>query len=244
MKTLRAIGIFLLISILQSMAEINRTFYWTDEEIDRFYGDAASDRGTASQYASLQRLRETVRNAGQKTPHELIPDLGEALRKLARENIFQVRERIEVYDLVQSTLLSVPGHARYFADEIRREQKEVTQYPTSTGPRVDYDFNRGLYFLTLRHLPSPETIAVLGDFLADDKDQPGPRDPSKSYDYDIPPANCYYAAETLDKIGLRNPPVPAARHQVFPLALLAHGSGVRKQPDRLLVDLSRRAGYL
>ena len=67
-------------------------------------------------------------------------------------------------------------------------------YPTTTGPRGSYDFNRGIYFLTMRHLPSRETIAVLGDFLADDKDQPGPLDPSKSYDYDLPPANSHYSA--------------------------------------------------
>jgi hypothetical protein len=221
MKTLRFIGIIFLISILQSMAEINRTFYWTDEEIDRFYADAASDRGTASQYASLQRLRETVRNVGQKTPHELIPDLGEALRKLSRENIFQVRERIEVYELVQSTLLSVPGHARFFADEIRREQKEVAQYPANTGPRISYDRNRSKYFITLTHLPSPETIAVLGEFLSDDIDTPRLRISPHSDWGENPRANSFTSTNALSLIGLRDPPASKDSYDADPDAHLA-----------------------
>jgi hypothetical protein len=162
-----------------------------------------------------QKLKE----AKSLTPEKRISYLWLGLRNMGhRKSSDNHSSEVQIiYQKIQDELLSIPGHARYFADEIKREQHQVAHYPTVTGPRGTYDFNRGLYFLTMRHLPSPETIAVLGDFLADDKDQPDPRDPSKSYDYDIPLANSHHAAETLDKIGLRDPPVPPARHQVSPL---------------------------
>jgi hypothetical protein len=126
-----------------------------------------------------------------------------------------------VFEEIQSTMLSQPGHARYFADEIKREQKDVANYPTVAGPRVSYDRMRGMYFLTMRHLPSPETIAVLGEFLSDDKDQPGPLDPSKNYDYDLPPANSVYSAGAINNIGLRDPPMNTGANAAHPDDLLA-----------------------
>ena len=77
----------------------------------------------------------------------------------------------------------------------------------NTGPRVSYDFNRKVYFQTLRHLPSPETISVLGGFLSDDTDTPTVRISPDSDWGENPRANSYHSSWTIMNIGLRDPPV-------------------------------------
>lgn len=187
-----------------ALADIDRTWSKTDAEIDRFYGSAASERGAKSQYEALRLLRAQASECADQPTNEAMQRLGNGLRKLPRQNIFQVKERIEVYDLVQQTLLSIPGHARYFQQEIEREQESVKDCPTSTGPRVSYDFNRGQHFQTLAHLPSPETIQVLGHFLADDKDTPEPLMTPGSDWGENPRANSFASAFTLTTVGLRD----------------------------------------
>ena len=166
---------------------------------------------------------ETLESARHKAPREQLVSLWLGLRNMGYKRSYDGHsvEVDNIFDEIQTTMLSIPGHARYFADEIKREQKEVSKYPTITRPRGTYDFNRGLYFITMRHLPSPETIAVLGDFLADDKDKPGPLDPSKNYDYDLPPANSVYSAGAINNIGLRNPPMKTGANAAHPDDLLA-----------------------
>jgi hypothetical protein len=107
-------------------------------------------------------------------PEERMAQLWLGLRNMGHRNSMDGRnsEVQIIYQKIQGELLSISGHARYFAEEIKREQKDVTGFPTNTGPRVSYDFNRTKYFETLVHLPSPETIAVLGEFLSDDIDTP------------------------------------------------------------------------
>jgi len=112
-----------------------------------------------------------------------------------------------IYLNIQEELLSIPNHARYFADKIKHEQSSVSQYPMNTGPRVAYDFHRYQYFKTLRHLPSPETISVLGEFLSDDIDTPTVRISPDSDWGENPRANSYHSSWTVMNIGLRNPPV-------------------------------------
>lgn len=214
-------GMVLAVACLPVIADIERSFSKTDEEIDRFYGVATPARGAEAQHASLQRLREMAQEAYRKTPDEVVPLLGEGLRKLTLKNIFQVKERVEVYDLVQSTLLNIPGHARYFAEEIKREQKEVANYPTITGPRCNYDRNRAKYFNTLALLPSPETIAVLGEFLADDIDTPQPLMSPDSDWGENPRANSYAASVTISAIGLRDAPADKKSYGANPETHLA-----------------------
>ena len=129
------------------------------------------------------------------------------MMKLTRFSIFQIPERIGVYDETRSMLLSIPGHAQYFADEIEREQKEVAHLPTSTGARVSYDAHRSDYFSTLAYLPSPETIKVVGYLLSDEKDTPVPEVSPDSDWGRNPRANCWGAAGVIANIGLRDAPV-------------------------------------
>ena len=111
-----------------------------------------------------------------------------------------------IYTKLQQRLLALHGHAQYFADKIEAEQKSVERFPTITGPRCTYDFNRSLYFEVLSHLPSPETIGVLGHFLYDDKDTPVPLMSPDSDWGENPRANSYFAAASLLRMDLKNPP--------------------------------------
>ena len=126
-----------------------------------------------------------------------------------------------IYSSIQNELLAIPGHARYFQEAIEREQEAVKDYPTTTGPRVSYDFNRTRHFETLSHLPSPETIAVLGHFLADDKDTPKPLMTPGSDWGTNPRANSYGSAYTLTNVGLRDAPGTWKDYDADPDAQLA-----------------------
>jgi hypothetical protein len=161
--------------------------------------------------------------AKQKPPLERSADLWLGLRNMGyRKNYDGHSLAVDaIYQSIQREILSIPGHAQYFADEIEREQKAVEKYPTCTGPRVSYDRQRALYFETLCHLPSPETIAVLGHFLHDDTDTPVPLVSPDSDWGENPRANSYFSSGTIISIGLRNPPVESQRRNVDPDILLA-----------------------
>lgn len=130
-------------------------------------------------------------------------------------------EQRRIFERAKTALLSIPGHARYFQEAIEREQEAVKDYPTTTGPRVSYDFNRTRHFETLSHLPSPETIAVLGHFLADEKDTPKPLMTPGSDWGTNPRANSYGSAYTLTNVGLRDAPGTWKNYDADPDAQLA-----------------------
>ncbi len=74
---------------------------------------------------------------------------------------------------------------------------------------------------TLKHLPSPETIQVLGHYLDDERDLPRDRIPGykefvesleKPPEFQIfPPENARLAVYALSRIGLRDAPCPVIR---------------------------------
>jgi len=103
-------------------------------------------------------------------------------------------------------LISIPGHAQFFADEIERTRLEVDHSVMFSDRRNDYDSMRSEYLTVfLPNLPSPETIQVLGHYLYDDRD-PRPISSPKQ-DWASPPPNMTHASTSLAQIGLREPPV-------------------------------------
>lgn len=130
-------------------------------------------------------------------------------------------EVLVIYRRIQDELLAIPGHAKYFADEIKREQKEVAKDAPHPGDRISYNRNRSNYFRTLTHLPSPETIAVLGEFLSDDIDTPRLKISPDSDWGENPRANSFSATYALSLIGLRDPPASKEFYDAEPDAHLA-----------------------
>lgn len=114
-----------------------------------------------------------------------------------------------IYTKLQSEFLSIPGHAQYFADEIKQEQAKVATYPANTGPRVSYDSNRQIAFETLAHIPSPETVKVLGEFLSDERDR-HEMTPEETAGQSClsggSTGNSTYATKALEKSALRGKP--------------------------------------
>jgi len=135
-----------------------------------------------------------------KLPHEeQIKTLGNIVGPVGTNPIMDDEQRA-VFEKARQLLLAIPGHAQYFADALEAERSKLK--PGQTGGM--YDTHRFSYLQeTLAHLPSPETIRVLGNYLADDRDTPPPQ-PS---DCISAPENSFMASEVLVKIGLRNPPV-------------------------------------
>ncbi len=106
----------------------------------------------------------------------------------------------DTYYQAQSALLSIPGHAQYFADKVERIRKTEERFKPEA--RATYNRWREWYLTdTLMHLPSPGTIQVLGHYLDDERDTPPPSDSS------FLPENSFVACMALSQIGLRNPPV-------------------------------------
>lgn len=127
--------------------------------------------------------------------HERAVILGAAVR-IGSSN--QNSERAEIFSRSQRLLLDIPGHAQYIVAEVERNRKEEEHLPR--GNQTSYDREREwLIGETLSHLPSPETIQVLGDYLDDERDPP----PKIVF----LPANSFLACVALSEIGLRDPPV-------------------------------------
>ncbi len=112
-------------------------------------------------------------------------------------------EEYEVFNRAQTLLLGMPGHAQYFADEIERYRELDKNLPL--GQQLQYDRFRKKYIVdTLGHIPSPESVKILGRYLYDEKDV----SPDVPTDAPRLSENAYLASAALSTIGLRNPPIP------------------------------------
>jgi hypothetical protein len=141
-----------------------------------------------------------------------ISGLGEYVRKLGRRADHPDARWREAYILAKFTLLTIPGHAEYFRDEIENERMALE--PESY--RGSYDRNRIWLFETFHHLPSPETIRVLGDFLEDERDLG--QEPAWTSDgllMGLNP-NSRLALKALNNIGLRDPGFSAPKAGEWP----------------------------
>lgn len=128
-----------------------------------------------------------------------------------------------LYKRIQEEMLSIPGHAEYFGNRIR-EANESLKGP-EYGRFVHEARNERMYgFQTLSHLPSPETVKVLGEMLSDTwRKEFNP--PPGSEDV-VPPPNSL-ALDAIDKclqsLPLRDPPsVPRLMAWDDPEEVLVH----------------------
>lgn len=113
---------------------------------------------------------------------------------------------IEVlYDSLQKELISSPGYIDFFTDALEQERKKMEHKPPGGGFRPEYTRRRMWYILdTFPHLPGPETIRVLGNYLYDERDVPPP--PRPGQDWGDIPANSVLASSVLMRIGLVDGP--------------------------------------
>ena len=153
----------------------------------------------------MQRSGQMAETAQSAPSRENVLKLGKELIGVNGYNSGSVEESLAVQKIT-STLMAIPGHAKYFAEELERERAELLpgQY------RGDYDKHRREYLQgVLPHLPSAETIQILGRYLEDDRDTPEQRIRySGGCVVTLIPGSSWMSCYSLGRIGLRAAPVP------------------------------------
>ena len=96
------------------------------------------------------------------------PEMGKMIRQLKSLNYRECAERDEVILRLQRTMLSHAGHAEYFSDQVSAARKSSQNF------LADREYHRACETLrdTLRYMPSPETVQVLGGMLESLEDIP------------------------------------------------------------------------
>jgi len=151
--------------------------------------------------------------------------LARALQAFGSDKIPRQPERQENFQKAQSTLLSIPGHAKYYQEKIEAMRAEVLVNSKKSEAEISKMQDEGIEFVdvwsyesfsvnafrTLAHLPSPECVAVLGFYLndpvgRDGKTLPGANRSNPGDDFDPRPINSEYAAIAIRKLGIEHPP--------------------------------------
>jgi len=135
-------------------------------------------------------------------------------------------EQEDVFKRAQEALLSIPGHAQYFADRLAAARKKASD-PWTDG-RYHDEF--GQILETMCHLPSPETVRVLGGMLESEED---PRSPEIDHDFfaKLGASNNGKGIGDSNLIELCNPPT-------FAMGAF-HRLGLREQPDQSTMNYYR-----
>ena len=115
---------------------------------------------------------------------EAIKELGLGLYKTSLKSIYRIDEREEVRKEIQTALLSIPGHAEYYRDKIEgltipyleaeaawKKTEENIYINGKDAGLLFSELDRGRMWAlqTLRELPSPETLRVLGEMFDDER---------------------------------------------------------------------------
>ncbi len=161
--------------------------------------------------------------AQQKPPDARPGELWLGLRNMGHRRLTEDHSPAvdDLYLNIQQELLSIPSHAQFFADELERLRLD---------PKSNYERIRATYLAEiLMHLPSPETVSVLGHYLGDMRDMPIDENPKyneavrsgriKAADWIPLPQNAWLATYALSNIGLQNPPFePVADYSLIRFA--------------------------
>jgi hypothetical protein len=141
----------------------------------------ASEIGEQQKSLSLWVIE--IEKTKQMPQGQAIELLGRCVVKMTKTSIFQIDDRWDVYRNAQAALLAIPGHAEYYRDkvlEVRKIRDQAVGNIQYSGKAGDYRNALHEAMETLKQLPSPETIRVLGDFLSDQSANPfSPQDGMK-----------------------------------------------------------------
>ena len=113
------------------------------------------------------KMLQAINNQTALHPADSIPRLGKWIYQLSNNPSFESPSR-PVYNAAVEMLTSIPGHAEFYEKRIRRLWDEAMAdheagRDTASVPR--YFSETRFDFPVLRHLPSPETVRVLGDMI-------------------------------------------------------------------------------
>ncbi len=192
--------------------------------------DELSSSEIRAQKDGLAYWSQFADQVGSSPRGEIIEKLATGIVKTSRHNMYSIPEAAGVANRLRDTMLAIPGHAKYYEDKIASMRAEVlanAKKPDDEIERMraygsivlgyrDYEDFRGKAFPVLGMLPSSETVAVLGRFLNDPEGLDGISflgESRGSSDFLAAPANAEWAAISIRKLGIENPPFQTAGEQ-------------------------------
>ncbi len=149
--------------------------------------------------------------------------LASALVAIGPDPIPRDAVRQEIFEIAQSRLLAIPGHAKAYQDKIDKMRAEVLANSKKSFEELKEMQDEGHEVIddtvyvseaekairTLKFMPSAETVSVLGYFLNDPVGRDGKTLLGKPYwRGDAAPALCNaeLATDTIRVLGIENPP--------------------------------------
>jgi hypothetical protein len=117
-------------------------------------------------------------------------------------------EIASIFSELQSEFLKAPNHAKYFHEKIEQARAKLPEGTRwHSGEHNSFQSYRVMIIRdTLSHIPSPEVVMLLGEYLYDERDTPPPIRPGQ--DWIDSNSSAYMACRALQKIGLKNAPLP------------------------------------
>ncbi len=151
------------------------------------------------------RARERLTNAASNPTWESVDKIATSLRGIARNMNPADSDDYGLYKELQSGMMEIPNHVGFLSGKLEQERQRTAHLPYGVGERTSYQSMRKRYILeTFPHLPGPETIKALGEYLYDDSDTPPPPRPGRTPGGIS--ANSVLASNVLTRIGLIDPP--------------------------------------
>ena len=150
----------------------------------------------------LRSKRSEIKKIESLERSERIEGLSGFLRAMGRYEKTMNADQKSIYDFTQKELLETPGIDVFFEEKLETIKTTLR----GQGGDVDYDRARVRSFETMRHLPHPGIVRVLGETLEDDEDQPRMPVEGENYDAVGNVANSSMAAMALGRM-IEKPPV-------------------------------------
>jgi hypothetical protein len=158
---------------------------------------------------AIAYYRNTINAALSNPTKENILKLGDDLESLSRNLDQSDSANFKIYKELQKALLGISDHGSYFKNAIKdaRAANVIENEQTGRTYWRDYDFARSSAITTLTHLPSPESVHVLVELLADTEETGEPITADHQPDSFGPPSNAILATNALEQL-IENPPPP------------------------------------
>jgi len=118
----------------------------------------------------IELWRKNIALLETMSPDEQMSFLAVGVRNMKHRTLWSDHhpEIDTLYRTIQSKILSIPGHAIYYGNEISRIEDHLIKEAAERGePTYSNGLDQMWLFQTLEELPSPETLRVLGEMLTD-----------------------------------------------------------------------------
>jgi hypothetical protein len=179
--------------------------------------------GTSERDAWYKERREIINRASKNQNQNSIRDLGELVVGLSIHLHKGDNEYRGLFEEARKTLASIPGVHEYYRARIVDARDEWEEAPERLRNTIFYDAVQPSWvgFGVLKHLPSAETVRVLGSLLDDERGRyiPDPARPlpgeAEGHAKYVGQSNCERAVTTLAALPLVAKPVGAPSAKAF-----------------------------